>query len=1087
MLIGKHYEIQSQLGAGGMGTVYRGIDTRTGQTVAIKQLKPEIAQSELLERFQREGEALRQLNHPNIVKSLAAFEENKSHYLVMEYVAGGDLSQLLKKGALPLEQVLKLAIDLADALTRAHKLDIIHRDLKPANVLIGSDGILRLTDFGIAHLEHKPQITQTEVELGTLAYMSPEALSGVAASPKMDIWAFGVLLFEMLTGKYPFQAPSLSAQMQAILFNPLPDLEALAPHAPVSLVDLIYRMLERDPQARISSVRHVGAGLEDILRGRANTPSPRRFETPLLTFNERPKHNLPAQTTPFVGREHELEEIAKLISDPTQRLITILAPGGMGKTRLSLEAAERQIDNFRDGSYFVDLTPLSDPTSIINAIAEATQFPLSSNDNRSSKQQVLDFLANKTLLLLIDNWEHLLSGAALATEILHIAPQVKILATSRQRLDQASETLFHLSGMDFPDWETPEDALDYAAVKLFMNSARRMLPSFELTQANLDSVARICKLVGGMPLGIVLAATWLDTLSPNEIAEEIAKSIDFLESSSSGIPIRQRSMQAIFDYSWQMMNADEQSVFAAMSIFKGSFTRQAGQTVTGASLRTLQSLVNKSLLRRNSETGRYAIHELLRQYAASHLESSGQADKVRTAHLAYYTQSLQDYLPDLRSKAQALKELDMDFENYQSAWLWGSHTQAWQQLGLMAEALRTFAIMRSREEEIINLFRPLVLRFMQQAQHTADEEKLMYYLAAYYVQGKDDQFTFFEEVLRFGLLIAQKHADSIAIAHCYRQLSLAIVGQNRLEEALDYAQKAVQLYQEEAYLPSLPLALLMVGYIKHDMGDVDAAFHLWQEALAIARATNNKSIMIFLLSNLSNIYQLWKKPKESLLLVQESLSISREIGSPHLIGSRLGEHIYQTFLGLHLDEVRELMPELRSLAYQSNHYQLHIDIYQFELFFHLLEGAYAEALVLIEKIDHLLEPMRVFLRLGEYQNVHCLVFALAGHHEESLTLLKQRHPFRVDGTTDLQDFGLAIVALLAQRQDYQRCAEMLSATLHDRPDWLFYTQLPFVKDLQARLEQELGTAVYQAAWERGKSLDLIKLIQAFLDENTADT
>ena len=193
--IGQYYIIEDTIGAGGMGTVYRGIDSRTNTTVAIKQLKPDLAQPEMIERFKREGEALRDLNHPNIVKLLATVEEDEQHYLIMEYVSGGDLTALIHEERMPLEQLLAYAIDLADALTRAHKLNIIHRDLKPANVLIGEDGVLRLTDFGVAFDMTKQRVTQKEGLVGTAQYLSPETIHGHDIDNRTDIWAFGIMLF----------------------------------------------------------------------------------------------------------------------------------------------------------------------------------------------------------------------------------------------------------------------------------------------------------------------------------------------------------------------------------------------------------------------------------------------------------------------------------------------------------------------------------------------------------------------------------------------------------------------------------------------------------------------------------------------------------------------------------------------------------------------------------------------------------------------------------------------------------------------------------------------------------------------------
>jgi predicted Ser/Thr protein kinase len=271
-LIANRFEIsdleKDLLGGGEMGHVYRGTDTQTGQAVAIKVLKPEIlaSQPDIVARFIREGESLRQLNHPNIVQMVDAIEENGQHYIIMEYVAGGSLRDLLEAGKpLSVTRILEITLELADALSRAHHLGIIHRNLKPANVLLAEDGTPRLTDFGHAHLAASTRLTRTGELMGSVGYLSPEACNGEALDNRADLWALGVLLYEMLTGELPFMGETLIAAITAILTQPVPDLASLRPDAPDALVELVCRMLEKDRQRRIPSARLVGAELEAIL------------------------------------------------------------------------------------------------------------------------------------------------------------------------------------------------------------------------------------------------------------------------------------------------------------------------------------------------------------------------------------------------------------------------------------------------------------------------------------------------------------------------------------------------------------------------------------------------------------------------------------------------------------------------------------------------------------------------------------------------------------------------------------------------------------------------------------------------------
>jgi serine/threonine protein kinase len=268
-VIGERYRIEKRIGQGGIGDVYYGFDIETKAPVAVKALKPHVVAGDpdIVERFRREGEALRELDHPNIVKMLATIEEDGQHYIVMEYVGGGSLRDLLdNEGRLPLERVLHIALDLSDALTRAHRLKIVHRDIKPANVLLAKDGTPRLTDFGAARLQDRTDLTEQGTVIGTIAYLSPEACKGQKLDARNDIWSFGVMLFEMLTGKRPFDEKETPSTIIAIVTKPLPDLVALMPDVPPNLVDLIYNMLEKNPNDRIPSMRQVGAELEAIIR-----------------------------------------------------------------------------------------------------------------------------------------------------------------------------------------------------------------------------------------------------------------------------------------------------------------------------------------------------------------------------------------------------------------------------------------------------------------------------------------------------------------------------------------------------------------------------------------------------------------------------------------------------------------------------------------------------------------------------------------------------------------------------------------------------------------------------------------------------
>ena len=326
-------------------------------------------------------------------------------------------------------------------------------------------------------------------------------------------------------------------------------------------------------------------------------------------------NNLPQQLTDFVGRQTELEETKRLLGDT--RLLTLLAPGGAGKTRLAIQAAADLIDEYPDGVFFVALADLGSTGDIVQEVAESLGIALSSEQDPET--QLLTYLGTKRQLLIFDNFEHLSDGAPIVGRILKAAPGVSVIVTTRSKLGLSGETILTLDGLDI-SWESAEDALQTGGVRLFLDEAQRARPGLALTPEELQPLADILRLTDGMPLAIVLAAAWVDLLSIGEIAAEVATNIDFLETDMGDVPDRQRSVRAVFDYTWRLLDSSERSTFAALSVFRGGFTRDAAQAVAGASLRNLSMLAGKSLIAANPDTGRYTVHELLRQYAEAELD-----------------------------------------------------------------------------------------------------------------------------------------------------------------------------------------------------------------------------------------------------------------------------------------------------------------------------------------------------------------------------------------------------------------------------------------------------------------------------------
>ena len=382
------------------------------------------------------------------------------------------------------------------------------------------------------------------------------------------------------------------------------------------------------------------------------------------------RHNLPADLTPFLGREIELAAISRLLTHDEQRLVTIVGPGGMGKTRLALAVGAALLDQYEDGVYFVDLAPLTHATDIPQAIAVALGYQPPDRSG-ALEPQLLAALNQRQLLLILDNFEHLLDGATLVSAMLLGCPRLSVLATSRERLHLTGESRYELGGLDFPGEVSVEVALSYTAVQLFVESGRRARPGFTLTADNVADVARICDQVQGMPLALVLAAAWLELLSPAEIAAEIARGLDFLAAELGDLPVRQRSMHAVFDCTWQLLSPEERTVVATLSVFHGGFSRDAAEQISGANLRLLLSLVNQSLLQRRPD-GRFAMHELLRQFAATQRRESLRSEEAELAHTHYFARLVKTELDRLHDYAPVHlpERVAGDAENLYRAWFY---------------------------------------------------------------------------------------------------------------------------------------------------------------------------------------------------------------------------------------------------------------------------------------------------------------------------------------------------------------------------------------------------------------------------------
>lgn len=405
--------------------------------------------------------------------------------------------------------------------------------------------------------------------------------------------------------------------------------------------------------------------------------------------------NLPYQTTPFVGRETELTQLQEILDDATNRLVTILAPGGMGKTRVALEFAQQQLTGQADGVYYVPLQSIQHPSEIITSIADNIDFRANAQ-NDDLKPQLFQFLSRKSMLLLLDNFEHVIEGATIVNELLQVASDIRLIVTSREKLNLMGETIYTLSGMSYPQKYQSDPSMSYDALEFVRQVARRTKPNWELDDTIFKSATRLCQLTQGMPLGILLAMSWLDVYGLDRICDEIQKSLDILSTSMRDVPSRQRSLRAIFDYSWQRLSPDEQDLLRKFSIFRGGCTTEAVEILLGTKPVVVQGLVMKALLTR-SRMGRYEIHELLRQYAEEKLHQHT-VDAIRHEYAQYYLNWLSQQEQELKDNRQiaAIERINIDWENVSAAWLIAIDDNLRGDIDKCLESIRLFALLTNR-------------------------------------------------------------------------------------------------------------------------------------------------------------------------------------------------------------------------------------------------------------------------------------------------------------------------------------------------------------------------------------------------------
>jgi DNA-binding SARP family transcriptional activator/tetratricopeptide (TPR) repeat protein len=593
-----------------------------------------------------------------------------------------------------------------------------------------------------------------------------------------------------------------------------------------------------------------------------------------------PRHNLPASTTGFVGRQAEIAELRRLLAAPNTRLLTILGPGGAGKTRLALEVAAACEPMFLNGVWFAPLLAAQPggPDALAHAVADALGCPLSGPPD--PRARLLAFLRSRELLLVLDNLEEWSDAADWLCELLAQAPGVKILAASRQRLNLQAERVFALDGLPVPPPGSP-DAQAFASVQLFARRARRVQADFIAAEG--EAAARICRAVQGLPLGIELAAAWAHQLTCAEIAGEIERSLDFLVTSRRDVSPRQRSLRAVFDWSWSRLTPDERAVFQHLAVFCGPFSRDAATQVGGAALPTLAALADKSLVWRRGTT--YQLHEVARRFAWEKLDQAGEVQAIRASHAGYYARLLAQNEERLQGRDQkrALMEIEDQVEDTRAAWQWLVERRDVAGLAAATGGLYHFYLLRSRFRDGLEAFHTARLA-LQEVADAGRATQLAYNRAMAREARFCSSLAQYEPAqnLLAASLEALRELDAPAeVAFILGHMG----GIARLQGDLDLAERRLQeclaLRRQIEDRGGQAIALLELAGVAFMREDYETTRQRCAEGLAVGESSGDLQTMAHLLTGLSLSQRELGQYEQAQEFVRRSLVIYEELGDQY--------------------------------------------------------------------------------------------------------------------------------------------------------------------------------------------------------------
>jgi len=891
------YRIERELGRGGMGRVYEAEHVQLQRRLALKVLAPHLTADEAFrERFVRESQLLAAIDHPNIIPIYDAGEADGFLYIAMRYVEGADLKALLEReGPLDAERAVGLVEQVADALDAAHARDLVHRDVKPANVLVDAETErIFLTDFGLAKRLRGQGLSGAGLFLGTVDYASPEQIEGRPVTPAVDVYGLGCLLYECLTGSPPFQKETDVAVVHAHLLEPPPQVTAIRPELPGGLDGVIATALAKSADGRYATCGDLVADAQAALGGRraatiAATPRPAGTVVAASVPADVPS-TLPTHATPFVGRSKELDALRDLIRRDDVRLVTLTGPGGTGKTRLATEAASGLGDAFPHGLYFVDLASLSEPALVLPRIAEAlgVEETAAADGADGLLEALRGRLRQDRLLLLLDNFEQVLAAAPAVADVLAAGPAVKVLVTSRGSLRLRGEREYPLAPLPLPEREEeadPEAAARSPAVALFVEGAQAVRPEFELTSENATTVSEICRRLDGLPLAIELAAAWVKLLSPTEILGRLERRLELLTGGELDRPSRHQTLREAIGWSYELLDAGEQRLFARLAVFTGGCTLESAETVAGGNgdggrpvLDALSSLADKSLVRRREGADgrtRIAMLQTIHEYALYRLVERGELEELRSRHAEDFLALVEAAEPELVGPDQErwVRRLEDESGNVRAALDWtlesgrlelglriaGSLTRFWSIRGHMSEGRSWLDHALARDGDVAPAVRAKAA-----------------YASGYAALGQGD-FTQADTRFAESLALFRDLGDRRGAALSLAQQGWLLTARGDVDAATAVSEESLAVAREldDSRTASVALSNLAEAAVRR--GDLDRATELYEEALALRRGVGDRRNVANALLNLGRTELARGEVEHATAALEEGLALAREL------------------------------------------------------------------------------------------------------------------------------------------------------------------------------------------------------------------